>query len=325
MCMWHMLRMRPTRRLSLTGPVRVVTAAVTVAVVLAASTTAGAGSLRIPRGSTLDGIAAQLGVTTQELATANHLADPNLILAGSDLVVPDDAPARSAADAATASSTSGSAGTVEVLPGQTLWSLAVRWGTSVDVLAALNSIADPNLIYAGADLRLPGAGPTGVTASDSAGTAALGSEPDTTEAGSFPERLLAAPDRLTLVPVFQTWAAHFGVPSRLLEAMCWWESGWQASVLSSTGAIGIGQLEPATVARVRGQLGEAGLDPWVAEQNIEMSAAFFGELLAQAGGNEALALAYYYQGAKSVARVGVLPFTQLYVSGILDTAAAYSW
>jgi N-acetylmuramoyl-L-alanine amidase len=291
--------------------------ALSVAVTAWPAGVAGAGSLQVPAGSTLDGLAAQLGVTVQDLAAVNHLSDPNLILAGSELAIP--------ADAGTGSSTgaAGSAGTVEVLPGQTLWSLAVRWGTSVDALAALNGIADPNLIDAGADLRLPG---TGASSAGGAGEPAS-SGPIVTAAsvGSFPARLRAVPDRLTLLPTFQAWAAHFGVPSTLLEAMCWWESGWQASVVSSTGAIGIGQLEPATVATLQAQLGNPALDPWVAAQNIEMSAAFLGDLLAEAGGNQATALAYYYQGAKSVQRVGVLPFTQIYVQGILDTASAYSW
>jgi len=41
--------------------------------------------------------------------------------------------------------------------GDTLWSLARRFGTTVEELVRLNNIADPDLIYAGAPLRVPGA------------------------------------------------------------------------------------------------------------------------------------------------------------------------
>ena len=40
--------------------------------------------------------------------------------------------------------------------GDTLWALARRYGTTVDALARANGIANPNLIYAGASLRIPG-------------------------------------------------------------------------------------------------------------------------------------------------------------------------
>ena len=63
----------------------------------------------------------------------------------------------------------------------------------------------------------------------------------------MPAKLLAHPERLALRPTFVKWAAHYGVPADLLQAMCWVESGWQSGVVSRSGAIGIGQLQPATV------------------------------------------------------------------------------
>ncbi|HUJ67453.1 MAG TPA: LysM peptidoglycan-binding domain-containing protein [Acidimicrobiales bacterium] len=45
--------------------------------------------------------------------------------------------------------------TYTVLPGDTLWGIAQRFGTTVATLAGLNHIADENLIYAGEVLRLP--------------------------------------------------------------------------------------------------------------------------------------------------------------------------
>lgn len=45
--------------------------------------------------------------------------------------------------------------TVTVRPGDTLWALARRYGTTVSELARLNNIPNPNLIYVGQVLRLP--------------------------------------------------------------------------------------------------------------------------------------------------------------------------
>lgn len=52
--------------------------------------------------------------------------------------------------------------------GDTLSALAARYGTSVSALAKANRIANPNLIYAGASLRIPGH--SGESSFDSGGT-----------------------------------------------------------------------------------------------------------------------------------------------------------
>ncbi len=46
-------------------------------------------------------------------------------------------------------------GTHEVQPGETLWAIAQRYGTTVEALVTLNNLADPDLIVAGQRLRLP--------------------------------------------------------------------------------------------------------------------------------------------------------------------------
>ncbi|MBL8953533.1 MAG: LysM peptidoglycan-binding domain-containing protein [Myxococcaceae bacterium] len=42
--------------------------------------------------------------------------------------------------------------------GDTLWALSRRFGTTVDALVKANNIANPDMIYAGAQLRIPGRG-----------------------------------------------------------------------------------------------------------------------------------------------------------------------
>jgi soluble lytic murein transglycosylase-like protein len=89
------------------------------------------------------------------------------------------------------------------------------------------------------------------------------------------------------------------------------------SAVSSTGAVGIGQLEPTTVAKLRVSLGQSGLQATNTSDNIEMAAAYLHQLLLQTRGDAGLALAGYYQGLNSVQRSGMFPSTVQYVNGIL--------
>jgi soluble lytic murein transglycosylase-like protein len=143
--------------------------------------------------------------------------------------------------------------------------------------------------------------------------------------GALPARLMARPDRLKLVPVFDLWARRCGVPVSLVEATCYWESGWQAEVVSVTGAVGVCQIEPATATTVRGLLSDTRLDPRTPADNIEMSAAYLRWLLDQTGGRQDLALAAYYQGLASVQRHGILAVSRPYVAGITALLHDYSW
>jgi soluble lytic murein transglycosylase-like protein len=118
--------------------------------------------------------------------------------------------------------------------------------------------------------------------------------------------------------VFRHWARVYGVPAGLLEATAWMESGWQQSVVSSTGAIGIGQIEPYTATFIsRDVIGlSTTLDIHSPSANIRMSAAYLGWLLRSANGSVANALGGYYQGLPSVLSSGPLTSTRQYVATI---------
>jgi soluble lytic murein transglycosylase-like protein len=271
--------------------------------VVGAASSAEAATVTVHQGQNLTQIAAELHTSVAALVAANHLSDPNRVLAGQVLQVP--------------SGTSAGPGSVVVVVGRgdTLSSIAARYRSSVSAIAAANGIADVNHVLAGSRLRVPLA-----AASDMA----LASYSLPAGSSHYPAQLLAHPSRLTLLPYFEQAAATYGVPLSLLEALCWWESGWQTTVLSSTGAIGVCQIEPSTATFVNRYLVRVPLDAHVAAQNIALGAAYLASLLRATGGDVGLAVAGYYQGLASVRHKGMLPSTALYVHGIEAYAAIFA-
>ncbi|QIM45651.1 LysM peptidoglycan-binding domain-containing protein [Streptococcus ruminicola] len=98
------------------------------------------GTYTVQSGDTLSGIAAKFGTSYQALASLNGLSNPNLIYVGQTLRV------------------NGSANTGSVYytvrAGDNLSAIASRYGTSYQAIAALNGLANPNLIYAGQTLKI---------------------------------------------------------------------------------------------------------------------------------------------------------------------------
>ncbi len=115
--------------------------------------------------------------------------------------------------------------------------------------------------------------------------------------------------------VFEEAAQIYNVPVNLLKAIGKAESGFDASAVSSAGAIGVMQLMPATAA----SLGVS--DPYDARSNIMGGAKYISEKLTQYGGNIELALAAYNAGSGNVAKYGgVPPFkeTQNYIKKVKE-------
>ena len=110
------------------------------------------GTVTVQTGDTLTSIAARYGTSVDQLVALNGLASANLIFVGQSLRVPNAAPAP--APAAPAASGGGS---YTVQPGDFLSVIAERNGVSQDALMAANGINNPNLIFAGQTLTIPGA------------------------------------------------------------------------------------------------------------------------------------------------------------------------
>lgn len=99
-------------------------------------------------GETLSRIAAQYGVSAQAIMAANHLADPNRIYAGQQLIIPGTGGA----------ATTAPSGTHVVQRGENLYRIGLKYGLTVTELMAANGLVNPNQIYAGQVLKIQSAG-----------------------------------------------------------------------------------------------------------------------------------------------------------------------
>lgn len=110
----------------------------------------GTTTITIQRGQTLSGIALEYNTTVQILVELNNIANPNLIYAGSTLIVPSG---ESSIDT-DGNSTSGQ--TIYVVQrGDTLNKIAAEFGTTARAIAMENNIRNINLIYVGQRLIIP--------------------------------------------------------------------------------------------------------------------------------------------------------------------------
>jgi peptidoglycan DL-endopeptidase LytE len=116
------------------------------------------GRYTVVAGDTLSAIAARFGTTTATLASANHLANPNLIIVGEVLAVPGGSPSVRGPSPAPvpASGAASLSGRYTVVAGDTLSAIAARFGTTTATLASANHLANPNLITVGEVLAVPG-------------------------------------------------------------------------------------------------------------------------------------------------------------------------
>ena len=93
--------------------------------------------------------------------------------------------------------------------------------------------------------------------------------------------------------------------------------------VSPANARGVMQLLPGTWNWVQDQLAGRRLDPSSALENVHAGSMYLRQLLADANGDQALALASYYQGSASVRSIGMLPETQRYVADVMALRARF--
>jgi LysM repeat protein len=239
-----------------------------VTAVLMTASPASAGGHKVRRGETLSGIAARYGVSVHQIAAANRLRDPNLIVAGEVLRIPGHGGGDSVRSGSQMH---------RVSSGENLSGIAARYGVSVGALARANHLADPNLIVTGTKLRIPH------------GSAASYSAP----ASSSPSSSGGIEGML------ERHAADRGLDQSLVKAVAWQESGWRQNVVSSAGAIGVMQVMPDTADYVNESLGGGDLNVRKADDNVKLGVTYLDHVIDQMPSEEH-GLAAYYTGPGNV-------------------------
>lgn len=246
-----------------TGPVVLATAAS-----MSMAAPAMAGTIQVRRGETLSAIATRRGTTVDRLARLNNLSDPNLIVAGQRLRVPGigGGPRRTSHT---------------VRAGETLSSIAARYGSSVSAIARANDIDNPNFIFAGQHLSIPNAKGGRRGAAKVSGSVA------------------PVPAGTSVAHSLQHQAGAHGVDASLVKAVAWQESGWRQSARSSAGAIGVMQVMPGTADYVNSALGHGNLNVRKMDHNVHLGVAYLRHML-RTMGSRRRALAAYYSGPGNV-------------------------
>ena len=286
-------------------------------------------------GDTLWSIAAANNLTTRSLAVFNGLSPDGVAVLGSTVQVPSvpeaagalqragivpgaptaatattpaATPAGTTVAPATAPGAPAPMGAYSVRYGDSLSAIAARAGVPAAQIAAMNGLSLAGPLLAGTVIKLPTGAPQLSTGPEGAAAAA----PVVPSAPPYP-----APVRLDAGTVGSIAAAN-GVPSSLAAAIAWQESGFNNGMVSKANARGVMQIMPGTWQWVQQNLTTQRLDPNSASDNVRAGSLYLHRLLSATGGNEAQAVAGYYQGLDSVRRIGMFQDTQQYVANVLS-------
>jgi soluble lytic murein transglycosylase-like protein len=159
----------------------------------------------------------------------------------------------------------------------------------------------------GVDRRVAAASPQAAAASALAHQPAL--RPTTPETA-----------RAVIIKILTTAARRHQLDPHLVLALAFWESGWDQSRVSSTGAVGLMQVEPQTAAEAGPALLGHPVDVQDPRDNADVGAAILRQNL-DTFHDQTLALAAYYEGPNALRANGLQPDAQQYADGILAIAA----
>jgi soluble lytic murein transglycosylase-like protein len=333
-------------------PARLAALATAALAALFAAVAAAPAGAAVPHvvgpGETLWTIAAANNLTTRTVAAFNGLSENSQVVLGSTVMVPStvegyaalqraglvaatptaaasttgdgdgdsDDGATTASAAPTAAATPAAApatttaapapqGAYKVRPGDTLGRLAAGAGVSVDAMAAMNGIDPAAPLLVGTVLKLPAGAPAPASAGEPAPAQTVvpkaSPEPTNTRLGASD---------------VQSIASQYGVSPSLAAAVAYQESGFNNAMVSGANARGIMQVMPGTWSWVQDNLADRQLDPASAADNTAAGVLYLKRLLNETGGDEATAIAGYYQGLGSVQSRGMFDDTKRYVANV---------
>ncbi len=102
----------------------------------------------VKKGDTLSKIAKQYNTTVNKLVKDNKIKNPNLIYINQIIKI------NSSSEIINGDNSCGKI-LYKIKSGDTLSSLAIRYNSSIEAIAKINNISNPNLIYAGTTIRIP--------------------------------------------------------------------------------------------------------------------------------------------------------------------------
>ncbi|MFS0698342.1 LysM peptidoglycan-binding domain-containing protein [Cellulomonas sp. 179-A 4D5 NHS] len=276
----------------------------------------------VARGETVSHVAKRYGTTVAAIVSANGLDSRAFVRAGQTLTVPGAAQSAPAPAApAAAASAAAAAATHTVGSGETVSSIAKRYGTTVQAIVGANGLDKRAFIRVGQKLAVPGAAAPAAAApaAQLVGNTFAGrtyASPVVAAANANKATLLAAgvPSKAEMQAKVAATARSMGVDASLAQAVAFQESGFNHTSVSPANAIGTMQVIPSS-GEWASQLVGRRLDLLNPDDNVVAGVAILRSLV-RTSPDLPTAIAGYYQGASSVQRNGMYADTRRYVANI---------
>ena len=283
------------------------------------STRAAASSTQytVRSGDTLWSIAARSGTSVAALAQINGLTNPSLIRVNQSLTIPAGAVAAPSATSASAGAATTSApSTYVVVSGDTVSSIAGRFGTTVAAIASANGLANPSFIRADQRLMIPGGTPTGLVGDTFLGRTYAAEVVAAANVNKANLNAMTVPTRVQMQQLVISTANDMGVSPALAQAIAYQESGFNMRAVSPANAIGCMQVIPSSGDWASDLVGRD-LDLLNPQDNVAAGVAILKQLQRNGAPLET-AIAGYYQGERSVRERGMNKDTVAYVASVIS-------
>lgn len=188
--------------------------------------------------------------------------------------------------------------------GETLTLIARQYHTTISTLTHTNSIPNANLIFVGKRLCIPRPGsatPRGIQANG--------------KVSWYNYQALDWSNRSQVHDLLCQVAISHHLPTRLVLAIAWQESGWTQHVIAWDGGIGVMQLMPYTAMNINSGLGQQ-LDPYDLQDNVNLGATYLAWLWDEFDGNLPEVISGYNEGGWAVQHQGI--FNWHYVNNVMS-------
>ena len=196
-----------------------------------------------------------------------------------------------------------SCGWYTIESGDTLTNIARHYHITTLALAHANTMENTNLIFVGQRLCIPNK-----QTSTASGITANG------VVRWYAYNALGWSDRSQVRQMLYQAAARHHLPTRLLLAIAWQESGWTQHVIAWDGGIGVMQLMPYTAMGINSGIGSQ-LDPYDLQDNLNLGATYLQWLWQNFHGDLPRVISAYNEGGWAVRHCGI--YNWHYVNNVM--------